>query len=151
VTLDVEMPNMSGLAFLEKIMRLRPMPVVMVSSHTQSGTEATLEALALGAVDCVAKPADSDFSRGFADLAEKVKTASRAQIRPHGSRAAVVPQPERRFTPNGQLSAHRYRPTHARQFHARFRRTAQPDIGGRRQRGQRRRASAGWPCLCRAR
>ena len=104
VTLDVEMPNMNGLEFLEKIMRLRPMPVVMVSSHTQSGAEATLEALSLGAVDCVAKPVDSDFSRGFADLAEKVKTAARAQVRPHGSRPAVA-QPETRFTPNGKLVA----------------------------------------------
>jgi len=105
VTLDVEMPNMNGLEFLEKIMRLRPMPVVMVSSHTQSGAEATLEALSLGAVDCVAKPMDSDFTRGFADLAEKVKAAARAQVRPHGSRDAVVAQPERGFTPNGKLVA----------------------------------------------
>ena len=105
VTLDVEMPNMSGLVFLEKIMRLRPMPVVMVSAHTQSGADATLEALSLGAVDCVAKPADSDFSRGFADLAEKVKAAARAQVRPHGSRTAIVAQPERRFAPNGKLIA----------------------------------------------
>ncbi len=103
VTLDVEMPNMSGLDFLEKIMRLRPMPVVMISAHTQTGADATVEALTLGAVDYVAKPTNSDFSRGFADLAEKVKAAGRAQIRP--SRAGIGQQPERRFSPNGKLVA----------------------------------------------
>ena len=51
ITLDVEMPNMNGLEFLEKIMRLRPMPVVMVSTLTQAGAEVTLAALELGAVD----------------------------------------------------------------------------------------------------
>jgi two-component system chemotaxis response regulator CheB len=56
VTLDIEMPNMNGIEFLEKIMRLRPMPVVMVSSLTQAGAEMTLRALELGAVDCVGKP-----------------------------------------------------------------------------------------------
>ena len=57
ITLDVEMPNMNGLEFLEKIMRLRPMPVVMVSTLTQAGTNVTLAALEVGAVDAVAKPA----------------------------------------------------------------------------------------------
>ncbi len=57
LTLDVEMPNMNGLEFLEKIMRLRPMPVVMVSTLTQAGTDVTLAALEIGAVDAVAKPA----------------------------------------------------------------------------------------------
>ncbi|OZA77879.1 MAG: hypothetical protein B7X77_04135 [Caulobacter sp. 39-67-4] len=59
VTLDIEMPNMNGIEFLEKIMRLRPMPVVMVSTLTQAGAEMTLRALELGAIDCVAKPADA--------------------------------------------------------------------------------------------
>ncbi len=53
VTLEVEMPNMNGLDFLDRIMRLRPMPVIMVSSLTQKGAQATLQALELGAVDCV--------------------------------------------------------------------------------------------------
>jgi CheY-like chemotaxis protein len=57
VTLDIEMPNMNGIEFLEKIMRLRPMPVVMVSTLTQAGAEMTLRALELGAIDCVGKPA----------------------------------------------------------------------------------------------
>ena len=56
LTLDVEMPRMDGLAFLENLMRLRPMPVVMVSSLTERGAEVTLQALALGAVDFVTKP-----------------------------------------------------------------------------------------------
>lgn len=56
LTLDVEMPRMDGLDFLERLMRLRPMPVLMVSSLTQSGSEITLRALELGALDFVAKP-----------------------------------------------------------------------------------------------
>ena len=56
LTLDVEMPRMDGLTFLRNLMRLRPMPVVMVSTLTEKGAEVTLEALTLGAVDFVAKP-----------------------------------------------------------------------------------------------
>ena len=56
ITLDVEMPNMNGLEFLEKLMRLRPTPVVMVSTLTVRGAEATLTALELGAVECFGKP-----------------------------------------------------------------------------------------------
>ncbi len=83
VTLDIEMPNMNGLDFLEKIMRLRPMPVIMVSTLTQQGAAATLEALEIGAFDCVGKPmanSNSDFS----ELAEKVKAAAVAKIQPRG-------------------------------------------------------------------
>ncbi|MEO0679439.1 MAG: response regulator, partial [Pseudomonadota bacterium] len=60
VTLDVEMPGMNGLEFLEKIMQLRPMPVVMVSSHTGEGAEISLAALQMGAVDVVEKPNGPD-------------------------------------------------------------------------------------------
>ena len=56
ITLDVEMPRMDGITFLENLMRLRPMPVVMVSSLTQAGADVTLRALELGAIDFVAKP-----------------------------------------------------------------------------------------------
>ena len=59
VTLDVEMPRMNGIEFLRKIMELRPTPVVMISTLTQAGAETTLEALEIGAVDFVAKPAES--------------------------------------------------------------------------------------------
>ena len=56
LTLDVNMPGMGGLEFLERLMRLRPMPVVMVSAFTQAGSETTLKALELGAVDFIGKP-----------------------------------------------------------------------------------------------
>ena len=83
LTLDVEMPNMNGLEFLEKIMRLRPMPVVMVSTLTQAGTDVTLAAMEIGAVDAVSKPAVGvPAAEAFADLAEKVKSAARARVRP---------------------------------------------------------------------
>ncbi|MEG1028910.1 MAG: chemotaxis response regulator protein-glutamate methylesterase [Brevundimonas sp.] len=89
ITLDVEMPNMNGLEFLEKIMRLRPMPVVMVSTLTQAGTDVTLAALEVGAVDAVAKPAPGvPAQEAFADLAEKVKIAARSRVRPLETREA---------------------------------------------------------------
>ena len=85
LTLDVEMPNMDGLEFLEKLMRLRPMPVVMVSSLTEQGSEITLRALELGAIDFVTKPKMSIQSGmiEYAELiAEKIRIASKARIRP---------------------------------------------------------------------
>ncbi len=81
VTLDVEMPNMNGLDFLERIMRLRPMPVVMVSTLTQKGADTSLAALELGAVDCVGKPTASGDGAYFSELAERVKAAASAQVR----------------------------------------------------------------------
>jgi two-component system chemotaxis response regulator CheB len=85
LTLDVEMPRMDGLAFLEKLMTLRPMPVVMVSSLTERGAEVTLKALELGAVDVFCKPADI-AAKGFAEygreLIEKVKAAAAARVKP---------------------------------------------------------------------
>ena len=89
ITLDVEMPNMNGLDFLERLMRLRPMPVVMVSTLTSRGAEATLHALELGAVDCVEKPGGAD-ALGFGRLAEKVKIAARARVRQRSARAEPV-------------------------------------------------------------
>ena len=80
VTLDIEMPNMNGLEFLDKIMRLRPMPVIMVSTLTHHGANATLAALEIGAFDCVGKPLPGDI-RPFMDLAEKVKAAARSGLR----------------------------------------------------------------------
>ncbi|WP_313532814.1 response regulator, partial [Shinella sp.] len=82
VTLDIEMPNMNGLEFLDKIMKLRPMPVIMVSTLTHRGAEASLMALEIGAFDCVGKPQPGD-ARPFGDLAEKVKAAARSQRRFH--------------------------------------------------------------------
>ncbi|MDF1608836.1 chemotaxis response regulator protein-glutamate methylesterase [Hoeflea sp. YIM 152468] len=78
ITLDVEMPNMNGIEFLDKIMKLRPMPVIMVSTLTQRGADASLAALEIGAFDCVGKPLPGDPSP-FAGLAETVKAAARSQ------------------------------------------------------------------------
>ncbi|MCY1318706.1 MULTISPECIES: protein-glutamate methylesterase/protein-glutamine glutaminase [Ensifer] len=78
VTLDIEMPNMNGLEFLDKIMRLRPMPVIMVSTLTHKGAEATIAALEIGAFDCVGKPHPGD-PHPFAGLVDKVKAAARSQ------------------------------------------------------------------------
>ena len=91
LTLDVEMPRMDGLTFLQNLMRLRPMPVVMVSSLTEHGAAVTLDALGLGAVDFVAKPR-LDVARGLAEYAgllrEKVKQAARANVVPLSPRQA---------------------------------------------------------------
>ncbi len=90
VTLDIEMPKMNGLEFLEKIMRLRPTPVVMVSTLTQSGADVTLQALELGAVDCVGKPVGGVTAQdAFAELTAKVKAAARARVKPYNG--PIVP------------------------------------------------------------
>jgi len=92
ITLDVEMPNMNGLEFLEKIMRLRPMPVVMVSTLTQAGAEVTLAALELGAVDAIGKPSSGVTAvEAFADLATKVKVAARSRVRSERPVPASLP------------------------------------------------------------
>jgi two-component system chemotaxis response regulator CheB len=107
ITLDVEMPRMDGIDFLSKLMRLRPMPVVMVSTLTERGAEVTLKALELGAVDFVAKPkiGVADGLKQLADeITEKVRTASKARVsKPHvpaaagsaaGAAAAARPAPQ---------------------------------------------------------
>ena len=71
ITLDVEMPRMDGIDFLSRLMRLRPMPVVMVSTLTERGAEVTLKALELGAVDFVAKP-KIGVANGLRQLAEDI-------------------------------------------------------------------------------
>ncbi|WP_397411870.1 chemotaxis response regulator protein-glutamate methylesterase [Polaromonas sp.] len=85
MTLDVEMPRMDGLEFLEKLMRLRPMPVVMVSSLTERGSEAALRALELGAIDFVTKPrlGIRDGLLSYTDLiAGKIRIAATARLLP---------------------------------------------------------------------
>ncbi|WP_322103786.1 chemotaxis response regulator protein-glutamate methylesterase [Paraburkholderia sp. J41] len=92
LTLDVEMPRMDGLDFLEKLMRLRPMPVVMVSSLTERGNEITLRALELGAVDFVTKPKVGirDGMLEYSEkLADKVRAAARARVRAHHAAPAA--------------------------------------------------------------
>ncbi len=84
LTLDVEMPRMDGIDFLSRLMRLRPMPVVMVSTLTEHGAEVTMRALELGAIDFVAKPkiGVADGLRLLAeDITEKVRIAAKARIR----------------------------------------------------------------------
>ncbi len=92
VTLDVEMPRMDGITFLENLMRLRPMPVVMVSSLTQRGADITLRALELGAIDFVSKP-KIDVAGSLADYADeliaKIRMAASARVNPR----ATAPRP----------------------------------------------------------
>jgi two-component system, chemotaxis family, protein-glutamate methylesterase/glutaminase len=106
VTLDVEMPRMDGLTFLEKLMRARPMPVLMVSSLTERGCEITLRALELGAVDFVNKPR-LDVARGTSEMAgeiiAKVRAAGAARARPRLHpvlpAAGAAPQPAGKSVP----------------------------------------------------
>ncbi len=88
ITLDVEMPKMDGLDFLERLMRLRPMPVIMVSSLTEKGSDIALRALELGAVDFVTKP-KMDISKGLKEYTEeitdKIRAAAQAKVRPRPS------------------------------------------------------------------
>ncbi len=94
LTLDVEMPRMDGLTFLERIMGHRPIPVVMVSSLTERNCDTTFRALELGAVDFVTKPKLDVATKTIAlagELVTKVKAASRARVRPGAPRAAASP------------------------------------------------------------
>ncbi|MCF8006256.1 MAG: response regulator [Methylovulum sp.] len=84
LTLDVEMPRMNGITFLRNLMRLRPMPVVMISALTESNAEVTLEALSIGAVDFIAKPVvnvENTLNDYSDDIIAKVIMASKANFR----------------------------------------------------------------------
>ncbi len=93
LTLDVEMPRMDGLAFLEKLMRLHPMPVVMVSSLTEKSSDITLRALELGAFDYVTKP-KIDISKGLhescQEIVDKIRGAASAKVKNLGRRPAQL-------------------------------------------------------------
>ncbi|MCB1984171.1 MAG: chemotaxis response regulator protein-glutamate methylesterase [Burkholderiales bacterium] len=88
LTLDVEMPKMDGLDFLERLMRLRPMPVLMISTLTEKGSEVTFRALELGAVDFIAKP-KIDIASGLQEyayqIAYKIRIAKQARIKRHSA------------------------------------------------------------------
>lgn len=89
ITLDVEMPRMNGLEFLSKLMAVRPLPVVMISSQTQAGADATMRALELGALDFVPKPASlEEFQSVVPLIAEKIRTAAQARVSPRRAPAA---------------------------------------------------------------
>lgn len=103
MTLDVEMPEMDGLSFLERVMRLRPMPVVMVSTLTAQGTETAIAALALGAVDCVVKPSPAN-PLSFDELPAKVKVASKVRRRPPEPPEAA-PRFSGPYHPDGKIIA----------------------------------------------
>ncbi len=113
ITLDVEMPRMDGIDFLSKLMRLRPMPVLMVSTLTERGAEVTLRALELGALDFVAKP-KIGVADGLKQLAEEITDKIRIAAKAHVKRApappaaaapgAAAPAPKAAPSPLGRLS-----------------------------------------------
>jgi two-component system, chemotaxis family, protein-glutamate methylesterase/glutaminase len=104
VTLDVEMPHMNGLEFLEKIMRLRPLPVIMISSLTERGATVTISALEIGAVDCVAKPT-IEHPNTFATLADKVKAAAGARLSDRASAPVALRAASRGPAPDNRSPA----------------------------------------------
>jgi two-component system chemotaxis response regulator CheB len=107
LTLDVEMPKMDGLDFLERLMRLRPTPVVMVSTLTERGAETTIRALELGAIDFVAKPKigiASGLTELAHDICEKIRVASRARMHRH---VVAAPAPSHAQAQEGQAKPER--------------------------------------------
>ncbi|MDD3354049.1 chemotaxis response regulator protein-glutamate methylesterase [Zoogloea sp.] len=108
LTLDIEMPKMDGLDFLARLMRLRPMPVVMISSLTQRGSEVTLQALALGAVDFVPKPRlDSPalIDAYRMEICEKIHEAHGARPRAPSSAPALSKTLQREVPASGSMRA----------------------------------------------
>ncbi|MEJ2457056.1 MAG: chemotaxis protein CheB [Novosphingobium sp.] len=110
VTLDVEMPGMSGIEFLEEIMSTNPMPVVMLSSLTQSGTETSLKAFELGAVECFPKPLKAtpeQFAKQVGKLGKIVLAAANSNVRDkprhRGPKAEGESGPD--YAPNGKIAA----------------------------------------------
>lgn len=93
LTLDIEMPKMDGITFLGNLMRLRPMPVVMVSTLTEKGAEATFRALELGAIDFVAKPkveVQSQLRKYAEEICNKVRIASKAKVQEKSAAPAAA-------------------------------------------------------------
>jgi two-component system chemotaxis response regulator CheB len=94
ITLDVEMPRMNGLEFLRKLMAVRPLPVIMISSLTRQGAETTMRALELGAVDFFPKPESFDQLEGGAqEIVDKIRAAAGARVVRHRAFAASAPAP----------------------------------------------------------
>jgi two-component system chemotaxis response regulator CheB len=108
LTLDVEMPKMDGLEFLSRLMKLRPMPVVMISSLTARGSEVTLQALELGAVDFIAKPRAENASLLQAyseEIRDKIRAAKTAHLRRPSTAGVATPAPVRTEAPAAGLSS----------------------------------------------
>lgn len=104
ITLDVEMPRMNGLDFLAKLMSVRPLPVIMISSLTRQGAEITLRALELGAVDFFAKPASlAELEASVHEIAEKIRAAGLSRVVRHRPQSPVraVPRAVRAPGPAG--------------------------------------------------
>ncbi len=97
ITLDIEMPRMDGITFLRNLMRLRPMPVIMVSTLTQAGADITLESLKIGAFDFVAKPREN-LGKGIVEyqeeIAEKIRSAAKVNVNALEHRYRLVKQGE---------------------------------------------------------
>ncbi|HEY4081680.1 MAG TPA: chemotaxis response regulator protein-glutamate methylesterase [Burkholderiaceae bacterium] len=113
ITLDVEMPRMDGLDFLSRLMRLRPMPVVMVSTLTERGAEVTLKALELGAIDFVAKPkigVAEGIRQLSQDITDKIRVAAKARVHrsavpvPGGTAAPAAAKPASPMANIGRMS-----------------------------------------------
>ena len=105
MTLDVEMPGMSGIEYLEELMEKRPMPVIMFSARTDAGAEASIEALRLGAIDCFPKPkvaTQDEFGKLLTQIAKRLKGAKDV---PLGRVAATAPVVAQDFDWNGRLLA----------------------------------------------
>ncbi|MCE3544499.1 response regulator, partial [Escherichia coli] len=105
ITLDVEMPGMNGLEYLAEIMEKRPMPVIMFSTRTEAGAEASIEALRLGAIDCFPKPkvaVAAEFDKILAKLGKRIKAAKGAMVRSGAKVKAPVAPP---LDWNGRLLA----------------------------------------------
>ncbi len=104
LTLDVEMPKMDGLTFLEKLMRLRPMPVLMISSLTERGSEVALRALELGAVDFITKP-KLGVAEGIQAYAEEIASRIRMAARARVKRMSLTPErPAHSSSPSPRFS-----------------------------------------------
>jgi two-component system chemotaxis response regulator CheB len=105
VTLDVEMPQMDGLATLRQIMANFPRPVIMFSSLTREGAAETMQALMLGAVDFVSKPENrTDIRKSMKDLTAKIICAANAKVKPVATHLLVRPVPEQSNRPSKQVS-----------------------------------------------
>ena len=105
ITLDVEMPRMDGLDFLGRLMRLRPMPVIMISTLTHASAEAAVRALELGAFECIGKPAGGDPMRAFAGLPDLVRAAAKSRVRQAPEPSASKPPSLPPFEPNDGMVA----------------------------------------------